>query len=256
MKNERTITDFINNEVKEYAISVVEERAIPSIVDGFKPVQRKLVYTANRVAKNFIKTAALVGNVISVGGYYKGDASIAAACGNMAQDFPGSNNVPFIKGSGEFGKRLTPNGIAAPRYTKAMLHPNFNKFFTDSELLEYEEQDGEFFEPKYYLPSVPTVLLNGISGIAVGFACKILPYKLTDIIQNVGNVLRKKPQFEMTPYYGDFKGTIDKVDDKWVMRGVWRKINKTTIEITELPIGISREKYLEHLNKLEDAGLI
>lgn len=254
---DRTITDYIDREVKEYAISVVEDRAIPSIVDGFKPVQRKIAFTANKVAKSLVKTAALVGNVISIGGYYKGDSSIAEACGKMAQDFPGSNNFAFIEGEGEFGKRLTPNGISAPRYTKSRIHPNFGRFFIDNELLQFDEQDGEFFEPRYYLPIIPTVLLNGVAGIAVGFAVKILPYNLKDIIYNVSQVVLGKEQQKMIPYWEGFKGSVTPEEDGgFTLHGIWNKINTTTIEITELPIGISRDKYVDHLNDLEDKGHI
>ena len=253
--NERSITDYLDNEVKEYAISVVEERAIPSIVDGFKPVQRKIAFTANKLAKSYIKTAALVGNVISVGGYYKGDASISAAVGCMTQDFAGSNNFPFLSGEGEFGKRLTPDGIAPARYTKSKIHSNFAKFFGDSELLEYVEQDGELFEPRFYLPTIPTVLLNGVAGIAVGFATKIQPYNVKDIIENTKRALTGKALKEMIPYHDGFAGTISKdADGSIIMRGIWRRVNSSTIEIVELPVGMSRDKYVEHLNKLEDRG--
>lgn len=254
----RSITDFLNTEVKEYAISVVEERAIPSVIDGFKPVQRKIVFTADKVARQPIKTAALIGNVISIGGYYKGDVSIAFAASKMAQDFTGSNNFPWLSGKGEFGKRLTPQGVAAPRYTKCSLHKNFDRFFTDKELLTYDEQDGEFFEPRYYLPVIPTVLTNGVSGIAVGFACEILPYNVADIIENVKLALTRKPLKPMTPYFEGFKGTItpNGEPNRWVMTGKYKKVNSTTIEIYELPVGTSRDSYVEHLNKLEDKGTI
>lgn len=252
----RTITDFIDTEVKEYAISVVEDRAIPSVIDGLKPVQRKVLFTAEKVARKPIVTAALAGSVISQAGYFKGDASVASAASKMAQDFAGANNHPLILGKGEFGKRLTPHGIAAARYTKAGLHPNFDKFFTDKELLEYDLQDGQIFEPRYYLPVIPTVLLNGVSGIAVGFACEILPYHIKDIVDNVKRALSGQKLRDMKPHYEGYKGKVEKVDGKWVMKGVYKKINTTTLHITELPCGMSRDRYIAHLNKLEERDII
>ena len=252
--HERTITNYINTEVKEYAISVVEERAIPSIVDGFKPVQRKIVFTADKVAKSFTKTAALVGQVMSVGGYFKGDGSIGGACGKMAQDFAGSNNHPFLEGQGEFGKRLTPDGISAPRYTDTRIHSNFNKFFQDMELLKFDDQEGKLFEPRYYYPIIPSVLLNGVSGIAVGFAVKILPYNLKDLIYNTSRVVLGKPQKKMIPYWEGYNGTVVEDDDGFIMRGIWERLNSSTVRITEVPVGISRDKYVDHLNKMEERG--
>ena len=254
---DRSITSFIDTEIKAYSISVIESRAIPSIIDGMKPVQRKIIYTADKMAKTYVKTAALVGSTINIGGYYMGDASIEAAIGKMTQSFTGANNVPLLEGEGAFGSRLVPEGIAASRYTKTKISGNFYKLFGDTQLLNYEEQDGEYFEPKYYHPVIPTVLLNKVSGIAVGFACEIQPYKLRDIINNMKAILSGKKPKKILPFYDGFTGTISEdATGDIIMTGVWKQVDSTHIEISEIPVGISREKYVEFLMKLEEMEII
>lgn len=252
------IEEYLNTAVRDFSNSVIYSRAIPSVIDGFKPSQRKIIYTANKTAKSFIKTTSLVGLTISTGGYDKGDTSIEDAIGIMTQKFAGANNYPLLDGDGSFGGRLKPNGIAAGRYTKSKISKYFDIFFKDTELLEYAEQDGEYFEPIYYLPVIPTVLLNGVSGIAVGYATEILSYNKEDIKNNILNILNGKKQKRLRPYYDGFKGTIEYDEElqKWIMYGVHEVLNTTKVEITEIPIGISHEKYCEHLIALQDKGII
>lgn len=252
----RKIEDFLNNEIKNFSIAVIKSRAIPSVIDGFKPVQRKIIYTADKTAKSFIKTISLIGNTISIGGYYMGDASIEGAIDNMVQNFSGANNIPFLEGEGAFGSRLVPEGIASARYTKTKISKNFYNIFSDFELLEYEEQDGDYFEPKYYLPIIPTVLINPISGIAIGFACEIQPYNIIDIIENIRLILDNKDPKKILPYFKNFKGEIKEEDGVIYCFGRFEIINSTTIRITEVPIYYSLEKYKNILINLEEKKII
>lgn len=255
----RTIESFLNTEVKEYSISVIKERALPCVIDGLKPVQRKILYTASKEAKTFKSTKALVGAVIDKGGYEKGDKSIEDAIVKMVQKFPGANNVPWLEGQGSFGSRFLPDGAADARYTKTRISPNFEQFFTDSELLTYTPQrDDDNFEPNYYLPIIPTILLNGPSGIAVGFDCEFQPYSVVDIIKNIRMNLAGRPGLPMTPTFYGWNGDIliEKETGIYVQFGKMIPVNGTTLKITEIPTGVSREKYIDRLNKLMDSGVI
>lgn len=168
----QTVTNLIDNDYKDYSKYVLYSRAIPSLIDGLKPSQRKILYTATKVAKTSrIKTASLAGAVIEKANYHHGDASLNDAINKMAQTF--NNNLPLLSGEGSFGSRLVQEAAAA-RYTFVRLNDNFNKYFVDTDILLAGE-DPEDPEPRFYLPTIPWVLVNGISGIAVGFATEIQP---------------------------------------------------------------------------------
>lgn len=258
IKIEKTVAEFLDDEVKKFSIHVLKERALPNVIDGFKPSQRKIIFTTQRVATSFMKTSSLSGYVSPIGGYDKGDGSIPPTIVKMVQDYVGANNVPFLEGDGSFGGRFIPDGASAPRYTKTRLHKSFNQIFKDKEILKYTEVEGETHEPDYFLPIIPTLLLNGISGIAVGFACEFQPYNIKDIKKNIQSYLKGIKMVLMKPYFKGFKGTVVLEDEKFVMYGVVENINTTKFRISEIPTGndYSREKYINKLNKLIDKGLI
>lgn len=246
----RSVEDFLHNEVKDFSIHVVKERAIPNVIDGLKPSQRKVLYTANSVAKNFIKTYALVGYTAAIGGYSKGDGSLPDVITKLTQNFVGSNNVPFMDGSGAFGSRFVRDP-ASPRYISSKISKNFDRLFKDFEILTYTKQDGKFFEPDFYLPVIPTILLNGISGIAVGFACEFQPYEEKDIKENIKRFLNGKKMKELKPFFKGFEGKIEKIDGKWTQTGLYN-IQRKTLTITELPTNYTRESYNKHLISLSE----
>lgn len=250
-----SIEEFLNTRYKEYSEYVLYSRAIPSMIDGFKPSQRKLIYTADKVCKNsLIKCASLAGDVISKANYHHGNASLESAINVMVQQF--KNNVPWFKGKGTFGSRLVPVAAAA-RYTYARMSPDFYKYFKDFEVTD-SSPDPEDPEPTHYLPIIPTVLLNGISGIAVGFATEIQPRNPLDLANACVKYLNGEniDNLDIPPYYEGFKGTIVKSGSIHKCYGVATIQKRNDVKITELPIGHSRESYVETLNKLEDAGII
>ncbi len=174
MTTEKTISEFLSNEYKEFAMYVIEGRAIPSVIDGFKPTQRKIIHIANQIWRTgnekTLKVFQLSGKVASDCFYHHGDMSLSNAIITMAQRF--KNNAPLLEEEGQFGSLRSPQP-GAPRYIGTKLSENFRLIYKDFELLEFKEEEGEVIEPHYFLPIVPTVLLNGSSGIAVGFASNI-----------------------------------------------------------------------------------
>jgi DNA topoisomerase II len=252
-----TLRDWIEPKYKEYSIYACTKRSLPHLIDGLKPSQRKIVYTAMRRAKSFIKVVSLSGYCLAEASYHHGDSSLNEAISLMGKDYVGANNYPLFDGDGGFGNKFG-DSHSAPRY----IYVKNSKIFDDLFLKEDEpilEPSGnlEDPEPAFYLPIIPYVLLNGISGIAVGFSVDIPSYNPNDIIENIENILSgKKARKEMVPYYKGYTGEIKKESDCWIMYGKIKRINTTTIEITELPIDKTTENYKNFLNGLIDTDVI
>ena len=256
-----TISNLINKELVLFSISD-NIRSIPSIVDGLKPGQRKILFAAfKKNLKTEIKVAQFSGYISEHTAYHHGEASLQQTIINMAQDYVGSNNMNLLEPIGQFGSRVNNgNDASSPRYIFTKLSEYANKLFNpkDFPLLEYLEDDGQSVEPKFYVPTLPLVLINGVEGIGTGFSTKIpafnpddLKYCLEKLIENEDAILP-----DLTPWYKNFKGHIKKVDEnKWVTYGVYEIVNNT-IKITEIPIGESIENYKQYLEKLETENKI
>lgn len=257
---EKTISEFLSEEYKEFAMYVIEGRAIPSVIDGFKPTQRKIIHISNQLWKNgnekTKKVFQLAGVVADQAYYHHGNASLENAIITMAQRF--KNNAPLLEEEGQFGSLRSPQP-GAPRYIGTKLSENFRLIYKDFELLEFKEEEGESIEPNYFLPIVPTVLLNGSSGIAVGFSSNILNRDIKTIIDACLKVLSGKETGEIKPSLNGFTG--DYIQDsenkkRWMIRGKFIRANTSTVKISELPPSMTYEKYEELLDKLVDDKLI
>ena len=253
---EKTISDFLSNEYKEFAMYSIEGRAIPSVVDGFKPTQRKIIHISNQIWKNGseknIKVFQLAGKVASDAFYHHGNTSLENAIVTMAQKF--KNNAALLEEDGQFGSLRSPQPGAA-RYIGTKLSENFRLIYKDFDLLDYKEEEGETIEPKYFLPIIPTVLLNGSSGIAVGFASNVLNRDIKSIIDSCVRVIEGKKLSSIKPSLNEFTGEFiqDKENPKrWIIRGKFQKVNTSTVKISELPPSMTYEKYEEILDKLVD----
>jgi len=260
MMTEKTITQFLADEYKEFAMYTIENRAIPSLVDGFKPVQRKIIHISNQLWKSgnekTKKVFQLAGVVADQAYYHHGNASLENAIITMAQRF--KNNAPLLEEDGQFGSLRSPQA-GAPRYIGTKLSDNFSLLYKDFELLEYKEEEGELIEPKYFLPIIPTVLLNGSSGIAVGFASNILNRDVKSLVESCQRVLMDKRPGDIKPHLNGFLGDFIQDSEnhkKWIIRGKFQRINSSTVKITELPPSMTYEKYEEVLDKLVDDKLI
>lgn len=250
----------LSDEYKEFAMYVIEGRAIPSVIDGFKPTQRKIIHISNGIWKTgnekALKVFQLSGKVASDCFYHHGDQSLSNAIINMAQRF--KNNAPLLEEVGQFGSLRSPQA-GAPRYIGTKLSENFRLIYKDFELLKFKEEEGEIIEPEYFLPIVPTVLLNGSSGIAVGFASNVLNRDIKSIIDACLKVLNGKKAGEVKPSLNGFTG--DYIQDsennkRWIIRGKFVRSNTTTVKISELPPSMTYEKYEEILDKLVDDKVI
>ncbi|UNI74924.1 DNA topoisomerase II medium subunit [Acinetobacter phage AB-Navy97] len=254
---ERELTDIVNHEAKAYAMYTVENRAIPNMIDGFKPVQRFMIYRAIQLAKGnkdkMHKLASVAGGVADAG-YHHGENSAQEAGALMANTW--NNNFPFLDGQGNFGSRLVQES-AASRYIFCRISENFNKVFKDHEIAP-EHEDKEHLPPKFYLPVIPTVLLNGVRGIATGYSTSILPHSFSSIVHCTKMALEGNLEIEPEVAFPEFNGEVRYIEPgKYELHGVYELTSKTQMYISEIPYSWDRAKYVEKvLDPLEDAGLI
>lgn len=256
----RTVTSFFDKEYLEYAKYVVENRAIPSCIDGLKPTQRKVVHVANKIWKSGnekpMKLFQLAGMVAAQAYYHHGNTSLESAMIGMAQKF--KNSLPLLDGIGQFGSLRSPSA-GAPRYISGKLHPNFRLIYQDFELLNNKIEEGEEIEPDFFLPIVPTVILNGSSGIAVGFATNILNRNPRDVVDACLAVLTNKKMKTLSPWLSEFTGTFTRDPQNlntWKISGSYEVVNSTTVKITEIPPSFTYERYEEWLNSLVEKRII
>ncbi|XP_075677432.1 DNA topoisomerase 2-alpha-like isoform X3 [Dermatophagoides pteronyssinus] len=249
--HEVTYKDFINKELILFS-NMDNERSIPSLVDGFKPGQRKVIYTCfKRNDKREVKVAQLAGSVGELSAYHHGEMSLMSTIINLAQNFVGSNNINLLEPHGQFGTRLQGGKDAAsPRYIFTMLSPLARKLFPplDDPLLAHLYDDNLRIEPEYYVPIIPMVLVNGAEGIGTGWSTKVPNYDPRAIVDNIKRMIRNEEPVEMNPWYKGFRGTVVKVDPmKYVINGEVAILDERTIEITELPVRTWTQVYKESI---------
>lgn len=255
----KSITQYLDQDYAMYGMYTLENRAIPSVIDGFKPTQRKIIFIADKVWKTGnekpLKIFQLGGKVAADAHYHHGDGSLNSAIIGMAQSF--KNSLPLLEEIGQFGSLRSPEPGAA-RYISTKTTPNFRLLYKDFELLDKRYEEGNEIEPAFFLPIIPTVLLNGSSGIAVGFATNILNRNPIDLIDACMNILNGKKVQKLLPWWNDFKGPVAETENanQYVMRGVFKVANTTTVEISELPPSVTYQKYEAHLNALQEKGII
>lgn len=249
-----SIHDFTHKALKHFS-EHDNHRSIPSLCDGLKPAQRKVLYGCFK--RNLVKeakVAQLAGYISEHTAYHHGETSLVECIIAMAQNYVASNNINLLNPNGQFGTRLL-NGkdASSPRYIFTNLNELtpilFNKL--DEPLLEFLDDDGQIIEPRWYLPILPMILVNGSVGIGTGYSTNIPSFNPLTIADNIYNLMDGKPLAEMTPWYRGFKGQITKSTEKqYICKGVYHILNDTTLEITELPIGVWTAPYFEYLDEL------
>jgi DNA topoisomerase-2 len=242
--------DFVKLELVQFSKYSVM-RSVPSIMDGFKPSQRKVLYCCfKRNLRSDCKVAQLVGYVGEHSAYHHGEMSLSGTIIGMAQDYVGSNNINLLVPQGQFGTRIQGGSDhASARYIYTRLAPVTRFIFSplDDPILNYLNEDGQKIEPSYYVPIIPMVLVNGASGIGTGWSTDVPNYSPLEIIENLRRFIRNKKMKPMKPWYRGFKGKITHHG-----RGTycsWGKYweNDKSLEITELPLRKWTQDYKEFL---------
>ena len=172
----------------------------------------------------------------------------------MAQDFVGSNNLNLLEPKGQFGTRLLGGKDAAQsRY----IFTQFNKMtkimfnINDEALYNYLDDDGIPIEPEAYCGILPMVLINGAEGIGTGFSTTIPRYNPLDLIKIIKQKLNGEEYSKIKPWYRGFTGAIDQTDETtYISKGLFSTIGQDKVNISELPVGMWTEKYLEYIDKI------
>jgi len=261
--SQRNISEYLKNEYLSFAYYTIQQRAIPSVIDGFKPVQRKIINESIRLWKDNkteLKCYQLGGYVAARQKYHHGDGSLNGAIINMVQQF--KNNLSLFDEDGQYGD-LRNRDAGAPRYIGTKLNSNFNLTYKDNNLLTSKYDEGQEIEPNYFLPIIPMVLVNGSSGIAVGFATNILNRSPKNIIDVCMDYLNGKNINinKLKPFYNQFTNNnetklLDEDLLKWGMYGKIEMINSNTVKISEIPPNYESESYEKILNNLVDKKII
>ncbi len=268
------IEDEMRRSYMDYAMSVIIGRALPDIRDGLKPVHRRVLYSmrelGNEYNKAYKKSARIVGDVI--GKYHPhGDTAVYDTIVRMAQDF--SLRYPLVDGQGNFGS-VDGDSPAAMRYTEIRLTRLAHEFMEDldKETVDFiPNYDGSLSEPTVLPTSVPNLLINGSSGIAVGMATNIPPHNLGEIVQGllalidnpdltVPNLLTHIPGPDF-PTAGFIYGTAGVRQAYETGRGIIRIRARAMIEkrktqsresivINELPYQVNKARLIEKIAEL------
>ncbi len=239
----------------EYASYVILERAVPHLYDGLKPVQRRILHSMEELDDGrYNKVAGIVGHTANY--HPHGDQSIGAALVQLGQ------KELLIDTQGNWGNTLTGDGAAAPRYIEARLTKFAKEVVYNPKTTRWlPSYDGRRKEPETLPVKFPLLLAQGVEGIAVGLACKILPHNFNELIEASIAALREQP-FTLLP---DFPtgGIMDAAEYKDGLRGgkirVRARISsekKGLLRITEIPFGTTTGGLMDSIVAAADKGKI
>ena len=263
---ERTITEFLNKEYKEYTFYVLANRALPSLIDGLKTGARKIMHAAfNGGLKNGEnkKLLNLSGDTMNLSLYPHGDSSLNGTIITLSQPFKFNCNP--LECDGQVGSLRSPKSVSAPRYLYVKLSKFSDLWKTDIELTNQIFDEGQYVEPENYLPIIPTVILNRQEGMAPGYKFSTMSYNPNDVINCCIDFIKNKCKDESTngfvlhPYIREYDNKLWKVNDdgKWVSDGKFSlDLKKDRVEITMFPYDTDFEGFEKHLNKLIEKNRI
>lgn len=258
-ENDESITHHLTGMYRswfiDYASYVILERAVPHLLDGLKPVQRRILHAMKKIDDGRLnKVANIVGYTMQY--HPHGDASIGDALVQLGQ------KELLIDHQGNWGNIYTGDQAAAPRYIEARLSKFANEVLFNPKTTEWKASyDGRNKEPITLPVKFPLLLAQGVEGIAVGLASKILPHNFNEICDAAVSYLHGK-EFELYP---DFLtgGMVDvtKYNDgarggSVKVRARINKIDNKTLAITEIPYGKTTTSVIESIIKASDKGKI
>lgn len=233
------VRNHIDVDHREFA-AYDNHRNIAHIADGLKPSQRKVIHTVIETLKgnSEIKVANIGSRASDFCHYQHGEDSIIDTVIGLAQDFPGSNNLPMLQREGQFGNMMD-NEASEPRYIYIKPHKNLDRILDphDRPILPEQFYDGERIEPKFFLPKLPMLLVNGSRGVGNGYSSRILPRSVGNVKKAIKLCLDGKPIPDelLMPSYNGFTGSVVRVGKQYQVKGVYEKAGRTKLRIKDLP---------------------
>ena len=235
---------------------------MPHIIDGLNPARRKVLAGAIKKFKqsnSTIKVFQLGGYIAEHMMYHHGSDSLNKTIITMAQNFSGSRNIPLLLPIGQFGSRYKGGDDAgSARYINTKLNKSVVELLypiIDNDLLEYHIIDGELAEPKYFIPILPTVLLEDVALPSTGWKIEVYARDIEQVINNVKNLINDESSkiSKMKYFKNKFKGKEVKNKNTNMLIGLYEipKNSKDTLIINELPPKVWNEKYIDSLEKKE-----
>ncbi|URQ08889.1 DNA topoisomerase medium subunit [Salmonella phage BRM 13312] len=251
------VTDYVNNDHKSFSV-FNSIRQIPQLIDSLKPSQRKILFTALEYGKEEIVDR--LGMFAAARTNYKsGGENMGNTIVNMAQAFPGTNNIPYFDRDGQFGSIMGRDASSA-RYISVSVSDVIRKIFRkeDEGILDYNYLGEEQLEPKFFLPVIPMFLVNGINGIGSGYSTDTPCHCVKSVLSSLRALLRGEDPADIKPYWNGYKGETGYTEEgRAYSRGIFKRINATTLHITEVPIGWFAKSYeTKVLLPLYKAGLL
>lgn len=286
-RDELTMTEFVNHILINYHIEN-NNRSLPSVYDGFKESQRKIMYGCfmRRLFTKEMKVAQLAGFIANNTNYHHGEVNLFDTITKMAQGFVGADNIPLLIGNGNFGSRHSGgkngaklNGAAAARYLHTIIDPITRLIFREEDelygVLKPTVDEGKEGEPEHYLPVIPMLLVNGAQGMGSGWSTTIPQYNPSDLIEWLLTHIHNKFEcggdgetdeefreyIKLIPWYNGFTGEIVEVEEKkntYIISGRLEEhpTKKDTFVIDELPVGMWTNAMKERLEKLCEEKMI
>jgi len=253
-----TYDDFVNRDLIHFSHYNLE-RSIPSVMDGLKTSQRKILFSAfKRNLTSKIKVAQLAGYVSEHSGYHHGEMSLNETMIGMAQTFVGSNNLAWLVPQGQFGTRLSGGkDSAAPRYIFTYLQPYVKHLVPsdDFPLMNYRDDDGLSVEPDWYAPILPMILVNGARGIGTGYSTFVPSYNPKDLKAALVKWLNTGCEDDsvledakLIPYVEGFGGKIEDIGKGDFMAKAVYKCTGKNVVVTDLPPGTWTTDFKEMLD--------
>ena len=249
---------FINRELILFSM-YDNQRSIPSLCDGLKPSERKILFGCfKRNLRDEVKVAQLTGYISEHSAYHHGEQSLSGTIVAMAQNFVGSNNINLLLPLGQFGTRNKGGkDCASARYIFTNLNKVTRHLFNSNDLplMDYLVEEGQKIEPKYYLPIIPTILVNGTEGIGTGWSSNIPCFNPREIVLSIKNKIKNGSFLKINPWYKGFQGEIKedpKKEGTFIVRGQyhWSEEDPNTVIITEIPIKKWTDDYKIFLQEL------
>lgn len=258
-KNVIALEDFFNMEYIAFS-SYDNVRKLGNYIDGQKNAMRKILHTVlQQNIDKFVKVSNLGPKVQDFAQYLHG--SLEGTVVNMTANYVGSgNNLPLLEGDGNFGSSFIPDA-AATRYIFARMNPVLKNVFVKDDYVNLIEQnfEGVTIEPRYYVPTLPVIAINGSEGVSIGFAQKILPRNANEIATWVKQrTAGKKITANLTPHWNGMKCTVTPGDSpqQWLITGSFVRTSKHRLLITALPVGYTLSQYIAVLDKLSEDKVI